>query len=152
MQLSRDLSEFVASLSANGVRYLVVGGYAVAAHGHPRFTKDLDIWIEATPDNAQRLLKALDAFGFSGLGLVAADFVEPGSVIQLGNPPQRIDLLTSMSGVQFGECYEMRLQLLVGSQPVDFIDLDNLVRNKTASGRPQDLADVAALRKTSATD
>lgn len=152
MQLSRDLSEFVASLSANGVRYLVVGGYAVAAHGHPRFTKDLDIWIEATPDNAQRVLKALDAFGFPGLGLVAADFVEPGSVIQLGNPPQRIDLLTSMSGVQFGECYEMRVQLFVGSQSVDFIDLDNLVRNKTASGRPQDLADVAALRKTSATD
>lgn len=152
MQLSRDLSEFVASLSANGVRYLVVGGYAVAAHGHPRFTKDLDIWIEATPDNAQRVLQALDAFGFSGLGLVAADFVEPGSVIQLGNPPQRIDLLTSMSGVQFGECYEMRVQLLVGSQSVDFIDLDNLVRNKTASGRLQDLADVAALRKTSATD
>lgn len=152
MQLSRDLSEFVASLSANGVRYLVVGGYAVAAHGHPRFTKDLDIWIEATPDNAQRVLKALDAFGFSGLGLVAADFVEPGSVIQLGNPPQRIDLLTSMSGVQFGECYEMRVQLLLGSQPVDFIDLDNLVRNKTASGRPQDLADVAALRKTSDSD
>ncbi|MDX2219393.1 MAG: DUF6036 family nucleotidyltransferase [Burkholderiales bacterium] len=146
------MSEFVASLSANGVRYLVVGGYAVAAHGHPRFTKDLDIWIEATPDNAQRVLKAMDAFGFSGLGLVAADFVEPGSVIQLGNPPQRIDLLTSMSGVQFGECYEMRVQLLVGSQPVDFIDLDNLVRNKTASGRPQDLADVAALRKTSDSD
>jgi hypothetical protein len=142
MALSQDFKEFVQSLNANDVRYLVVGGYAVAVHGYPRYTKDLDVWIDSTPDNAERIVQALDEFGFGSLGLKVADFLEPDQIIQLGYPPNRIDILTTIPGVTFQECYGSRLRVELDEVPVYFIDLDNLKKNKRASGRLQDLADL----------
>ena len=143
--LSQDFREFVASLNASGVRYLVVGGYAVALHGHPRYTKDIDVWLEATPDNAARVVEALEAFGFGSLGLTQSNFLAPDQVIQLGFPPNRIDLLTSLSGVEFAACYPARVQVDIDGLLVDFIDLENLKENKRAVGRSQDLADLENL-------
>ena len=142
MQLGPDLRAFLACLNAEDVRYLVVGGYAVAAHGHPRYTKDLDVWLDASPANAERLLTALTRFGFAGLGLQANDFTTPGSVVQLGYPPQRIDLMTTADGVDFETCYAARCELELDSLSIPFIDLANLRKNKQASGRPRDLADL----------
>ena len=145
MQLDRDFRELLECLGARDVRFLVVGGYAVAAHGHPRYTGDLDLWVWTSPENAHYLLQALDDFGFGALGLVAGDFTEPDRVVQLGYPPVRVDLLTSIDGVDFDECFDRRMELLLDGLPVPFIALDDLRRNKRASGRPQDLADLAAL-------
>jgi hypothetical protein len=145
MKLSHDLNEFVACCVAHDVRFLVVGGYAVAAHGHPRLTKDLDVWIWLGPGNAERLLAALDDFGFGEVGLTTEDLSAPGVVIQLGYPPNRIDLLTSIDGVEFEDCYPQRISLTLSGVPVPFIDRDSLIANKRASGRLQDLADVEAL-------
>jgi hypothetical protein len=145
MKLSRDFKEFVASLNAEGVRYLIVGGYAVAAHGHPRYTKDLDVWLEVSSDNAKRTVAALAQFGFENLGLREEDFLEPGVVVQLGHPPQRIDLMTTASGVSFDECYAARMEFEIDGVRVPFINVDHLLRNKRAVGRPQDHADIEAL-------
>jgi len=143
--LNQDFREFVGSLNASGVRYLVVGGYAVALHGHPRYTKDIDVWLEATPDNAARVIDALEAFGFASLGLTQADFLVPDQIIQLGFPPNRIDLLTSLSGVDFADSYPARVQVDIDGLPVDFIDLENLKKNKRAAARAQDIADLENL-------
>ncbi len=145
MILDPDFKEFIQSLNANGVRYLVVGGYAVAMHGHPRYTKDLDIWLELTEANAACVVKALEQFGFGTLQLEIEDFVVPDQIIQLGYPPHRIDLITSLPGVNFEVCYASRVALTVSDVNVDFIDLDNLKKNKRASGRLQDLADLENL-------
>ncbi len=145
MDLDRDFTEFIASCIAHDVRFLVVGGYAVAAHGHPRFTKDLDVWILVDPTNATRLTAALDSFGFGSLGLSPHDFLEEDTVIQLGYPPKRIDLLTSATGVDFAECWTRRVEFPIGDLSVPFISAEDLVVNKRAAARPQDLADVAAL-------
>ena len=99
--LNRDFKEFIQSLNDNLVRYLIVGGYAVAFHGHPRYTKDIDIWIDMTPENAENTVKSLEQFGFESLGLKKGDFLIPDQIIQLGYPPSRIDLITSLSGVDF---------------------------------------------------
>ncbi|MGB4870170.1 MAG: hypothetical protein WBP47_08970 [Candidatus Promineifilaceae bacterium] len=145
MILNQDFKEFVQSLNNNRVRYLIIGGYAVAFHGHPRYTKDLDIWIESNQNNAQRLLDALAEFGFGALDLDIADFLEPGQIIQLGYPPNRIDLLTSLKGVDFAACYPARVTLTLDDVELNFIDLENLKRNKRAAGRLQDLADIENL-------
>lgn len=149
MDLNRDFSEFIACCVARDVRFLIVGGYALAAHGHPRYTKDLDVWLWTDPGNARRLLDALADFGFGSLGLTEDDFTEPGAVVQLGDPPLRIDLLTSVDGVEFGTCWPSRVEIEIGGTVVPFIDVDNLVANKKASGRTQDLADVDALTRGS---
>jgi Nucleotidyl transferase of unknown function (DUF2204) len=151
MELNRDFSEFIASCAAHDVRYLIVGGYAVAAHGHPRFTKDLDVWVWVDEQNANRLVSALDDFGFGSVGLTAADFTEEGMVVQLGYPPQRIDILTQVDGVQFDSCWDRHIEIEIGGQRVPFISADDLLANKKASGRPQDLADVAAIEELSDT-
>jgi hypothetical protein len=143
--LNQDFKEFIESLNDNSVRYLVVGGYAVALHGHPRYTKDIDIWIEMTPENAQRVIEALAQFGFGSLGLRAEDFLEADQIIQLGYPPARIDLLTTVPGVEFETCYASRVQVEIDNVTINFIDLDNLKRSKRASGRLQDLADLENL-------
>ncbi|NUS43565.1 MAG: hypothetical protein HOQ24_07750 [Mycobacteriaceae bacterium] len=145
MELDRDFSEFIESCLAHDVRFLVVGGYAVAAHGHPRFTKDMDVWVWIDQGNAERLIAALRDFGFGSLGLSVADFVAEDMVVQLGHPPKRIDLLTSVDGVEFDPCWERRVNIAVGGQSVPFISMDDLIANKEASGRPQDVADVAVL-------
>jgi predicted nucleotidyltransferase len=144
--LNQDFREFIQSLNDNGVRYLVIGGYAVAFHGHPRYTRDIDIWIELSPDNAARIVTALEQFGFGSLGLKAADFLTPDQIIQLGYPPSRIDLITTACGVDFADCYAARVTVKVDGVPVGFIDLENLKRNRRASGRLQDLADLENLQ------
>ena len=146
MKLTPDLKEFIQSLSDNGVRYLIVGGYAVAFHGHPRYTKDLDIWIHLEPSNAARVVVALRQFGFGSLDLQPADFLVVDQIIQLGYPPNRIDLLTTLPGVDFDECYKGRVVVEVDGVTVNFIDLENLRKNKAASGRFQDLADLENLK------
>lgn len=144
--MNRDFREFIQSLNDNQVLYLIVGGYAVALHGHPRYTKDLDVWIAMTPANAANLVGALAQFGFGSLGLQASDFLVPDQIIQLGHPPNRIDVLTSLPGVEFASCYPSRLEVDVEGVRVNFIDLDNLKRNKQAAGRHQDLADLENLQ------
>lgn len=143
--LNQDFKEFIQSLDDNQVQYLVVGGYAVALHGYPRYTKDIDIWINLDCDNAERMISALDQFGFNSLGLKAADFLAPDMIIQLGYPPNRIDILTTLPGVEFEDCYPARIEVDVEEVKVNFIDLDNLLKNKRASGRAQDLADLENL-------
>lgn len=144
--LNRDFKEFIALLNANQVKYMVVGGYAVALHGYPRYTKDLDIWLEISPQNAEKVISALNQFGFASLGLREQDFLEKDQVIQLGNPPNRIDLQTSISGVNFKSCYKNRKILKVEGIEVNFIGINDLKKNKIASGRLQDLADLEKLK------
>lgn len=143
--LNQDFKEFVKSLNDNGVRYLVVGGYAVALHGYPRYTKDMDVWVEMTQENASRIVKALDQFGFGSLNLKESDFTVPDQIIQLGYPPRRIDILTTLPGVEFSKCYPSHTTVNVEGISVNFIDLENLKKNKKATGRHQDLADLENL-------
>lgn len=143
--LNQDFKEFVQSLNDNGVRYLVVDGYAVAIHGYPRYTKDIDIWVELARDNAERIIRALHQFGFGSLGLKEQDFLEADMIIQLGYPPRRIDLITTLAGVDFETCFSARLVVKLEDTLVNFIDLDNLRKNKRATGRAQDLADIENL-------
>ena len=146
MKLETDFREFIECLNARDVRYLVVGGYAVAAHGLPRATKDFDVWVWIDPGNADRLVAALDDFGFGQVGLTASDFDHTDSVVQLGYPPLRIDILTSIDGVEFTDAYPRRMESPVDSLPVTFIGRDDLIQNKRAAGRPQDLADAERLQ------
>ncbi|MBI4788216.1 MAG: hypothetical protein HY782_14385 [Chloroflexi bacterium] len=142
---SQDFKEFIESLNANRVRYLIVGGYAVAFHGHPRYTKDLDVWIDRTPQNAARVVNALADFGFGSLDVNADDFLTPDRIIQLGLPPARIDILTTLPGVEFKNCFPKRNRVTMDGIPVNFIDLGNLRKNKKTVGRKQDLADLEKL-------
>jgi hypothetical protein len=142
---SRDFSEFLDLLTQHDVKALIIGAFAVAFHAKPRFTKDLDIFVEATPENAERLLAAIDAFGFGTLGLTINDF-GPGGVTQLGYPPNRIDLVTSIDGVTFEEAWASRVAGKYADVDVWYIGRDALVRNKAAAARPQDLMDLATLR------
>lgn len=146
MVLTQDFREFFQSLNAHNVRYLVVGGYAVAFHGHPRYTKDIDVWIGMGQTNAEHLLDALHDFGFGSLGLKAEDFLDPDDVIQLGYPPNRIDLLSALQGVDFDACYASRIVVEIRGTSINFIDLEHLKVNKRATGRLQDLADLERLQ------
>ena len=146
MTLNQDFKEFIQSLNDNRVRYLVVGGYAVALHGYPRYTKDIDVWLWLDPENATQMMKALEQFGFGTIGLTTQDFLEPDQIIQLGYPPNRIDMLTTLPGVEFDECFPARVEVELDGVKVNFIDLENLKKNKQASGRAQDLADLENLK------
>jgi hypothetical protein len=148
MVLNPDFKEFFQLLNANEVHYLIIGGYAVAFHGYPRYTKDIDIWIWIDQENAQRVVKTLQDFGFESLGLKTEDFLEGGTIIQLGYAPNRIDLIMGAPGVVFEECYPLRIIEEVDGVPLAFIDLENLKKNKRASGRLQDLADLENLGPT----
>jgi hypothetical protein len=143
--LNQDFREFIQLLNDNQVKYLIIGGYAVAVHGHPRYTKDLDIWVEMTSENADRLMTALNQFGFGSLGLSPQDFKTPDQIIQLGYPPNRIDIITTPDGIDFETCYNSKLEIVIDDISINFIDLDNLKKNKKASGRLQDLADLENL-------
>jgi len=123
----------------------VVGGYAVAFYGHPRYTKDLDVWIWLEKENAQKIIDVLQDFGFASLQFSKEDFLNPDNIIQLGQPPNRIDILTGLSGVNFEDCYKMKNVITITDLEVNFIDLENLKKNKKASGRFQDLADLENL-------
>ena len=145
MILNPDFKEFFQLLNANDVRYIIVGAYAVAYHGYPRYTKDIDIWIWINPENAEKIVKTLRDFGFESLGLQASDFLEAETIIQLGYTPNRIDLIMGMPGVDFEECYAKRVEEEIDGVHLAFIDLENLKKAKKASGRLQDLADIENL-------
>ena len=146
MIFNQDFREFIESLNKHSVRYLLIGGYAVALHGHPRYTKDLDIWIWMDHTNAANLLNALKDFGFSALQLSAEDFLKPDRIVQLGYPPNRIDLMTSPKGVEFENCYASREKIEIEGLEVNLINLNDLKLNKKATGRHQDLADLENLK------
>lgn len=143
--LNQDFKEFIQLLNDNQVRYLVIGGYAVAIHGYPRYTKDIDIWLEMMPENAANVMQTLQQFGFGSLDFTPEDFLTPDQVIQLGYPPNRIDLITTPDGVDFVTCFDTKLEVAIDGMMVNFIDLENLKVNKKASGRLQDLADLENL-------
>ncbi|MBF0318483.1 MAG: hypothetical protein HQL01_01585 [Nitrospirae bacterium] len=143
--LHPDFREFVGLLIGKEVEYLIVGGYAVGFHGHPRYTGDLDIWIRATEENAEKMICVVDDFGFSSFGLRLEDFLTPGNIIQLGFPPVRIDILTTVDGVEFADCYQQRITTMDSGIELNIIGLECLKANKRAAGRPGDLADLANL-------
>jgi len=143
--LNQDFKEFIQSLNDNGVRYLVIGGYTVAFHGHPRYIKDIDFWIAMDAKNAADIVKAVEQFGFASPSLQASDVSVPDQIIQFGYPPNRINLITTTPGVDFEPCYAARAQTEIDGVQVNFIDLENLKRNKKAVGRHQDLADIENL-------
>jgi hypothetical protein len=142
-----DFRDMLAALVANEVRFIVVGAHALAAHGVPRVTGDLDIWVEHTPDNASRVWRALAAFGapLATLQISESDFSKPDQVVQFGLPPYRIDMMTSISGVGFEEARPGGLIGTLFEVPVVFLGREAFIRNKRASGRPRDLADVRSL-------
>ena len=145
MILNPDFKEFFQLLNKNKVRYLVIGGYAVAFHGYPRYTKDIDIWLWINTENAINVVQTLDDFGFESLGLSLEDFLESETIIQIGHPPNRIDLIMTASGVDFEECYQFKIEEEIDGVIIPFIDLDNLKKNKLATGRTQDMADIENL-------
>lgn len=145
MNLEKDLREFVALLNALDVRYLIVGAFAVAYHGYPRFTGDIDIFVERSHENARRLLDVIEQFGFGDLNISAQDFLNEDQVIQLGVAPSRIDILTFLSGVNFQDAWATRTFGELDGLTVPFISKELLKRNKEASGRSQDLADLEHL-------
>jgi len=145
MHLKKDFREFVELLNAEGVKYLVTGAYAVAFHGIPRYTKDIDFFVEPSGENAAKLLSVLRQFGFGSLNISVDDFTQPDKVIQLGVDPVRIDLLTGIEGVTFGDAYPDRCQVEVDGVLLTFLSREHLIRNKRTAGRPQDLADAARL-------
>ena len=145
MNLEKDLREFIELLNALNVRYIVVGAFAVAYHGYPRFTADIDLFIERSAENAERIMDVIQQFGFADLGLSIDDFLKEDQVIQLGVAPNRIDLLTFLSAVEFGEAWVTREQAEIAGLKVPIISKEMLKRNKAASGRSQDLADLEHL-------
>lgn len=147
MILDQDFEDFVTLLNKHDVTYMVVGGYALAFHGKPRHTGDLDIWIEATESNAQKLVDVINEFGMSSLGLTQYDFLENGVVTQIGYPPLRIDILNEIDGVSFIDAFPNKLVIDVDGLHVNYIGLDDLIKNKQATGRQRDMSDVSELNK-----
>ena len=143
--MNPDFLDILSALSAEGADYLVVGAYAVAAHGAPRATGDLDVWVRPTPENAKRVMSALRRFGAPLHGLTEQDLSAPAVVFQMGVPPRRIDVLTAIDGVAFDEAWPHRTRVKEGALEVAVLGLGDLLRNKRAAGRPKDLADVERL-------
>lgn len=140
--MSPDFVDLLRAFAAADVRFLIVGAYALAHHGRPRATGDLDLWVDATPANAANVVRALAAFGAPMADVVEADFARPGSVLQIGVPPVRIDILTELTGLQFDDAWADRESGVFGDVSVDFIGLDAFLRNKLATGRAKDLGDI----------
>jgi predicted nucleotidyltransferase len=147
LALAKDFREFLRSLNSNRVEYLLIGGYAVGIHGHIRATNDLDIWVKISPENALRISEALRQFGFTAASPDPTLFLVPNKIIRMGVPPLRIELLTSISGVEFDSCYAERESIDIEGEQVPVISLGRLRENKAASGRPKDLADLESLPK-----
>ena len=145
MRLSNDLREFLESLNSRGIDYVVVGAHSLAFHGRPRYTGDLDILVRATRENAAKLVDLLNQFGFADAGFKESDFTEPDQLIQLGRAPNRIDLLTSITGVTTDEALATKVRAELDGIPVFILGKDALIRNKRAVGRPQDIADLTTL-------
>jgi len=145
MAHNQDWREWLESLNASGVEYVVVGGIALAFHGIVRYTGDLDVLVHASAANAERVVHALHRFGFTSLKLTPADFSRPDRVVQLGYPPGRIDILTSIDGVAWSEAHDHAVLGDYAGVPVRFISKQDLIRNKRATGRPQDSVDADRL-------
>jgi hypothetical protein len=143
--LPPDFREFLQYLNANQVEYLLVGGYAVGYYGYPRATADIDVWIAISVENASRIVEALREFGFTIPDLKPELFLQKERIIRMGLPPVRIEVMTSISGVDFAECYARRLVVEMDGVPVSLIELADLKKNKKAAGRPKDLADLDQL-------
>jgi hypothetical protein len=145
--MHQDFSDLLSEFNAHRVEYLVVGAHALAAHGHVRATKDMDVWVRPTRENAERVLAALAAFGAPLHGTSLDDFAGPDFVLQIGVQPIRIDVLTSITGVSFDEAWPARLEATFDGAPVGVLSKEHLIQNKSATGRPQDLADVDFLTR-----
>lgn len=147
MRVEKDFEEFIELLNKHKVRYLIVGAYAVSFHARPRNTGDIDFLIEPTKDNANRLLRVLNDFGFGELDIKVEDICNRDSVIQLGYEPNRIDLIASINGVSFQRAYRSRVSGEFGKQTTWFISYEDLVRSKQRTGRKRDEADVELLKQ-----
>ena len=145
--MNRDFSDMLSALSGEGAEFLVVGAYALAMHGAPRATGDIDIWVRPTPANAAKVLAALRRFGAPLMGLVAHDLEVPGTVFQIGVQPSRIDIMTAIDAVGFEEAWATRVTVERDGLPIPFIDRAFYLRNKRAVGRAKDLADIEALER-----
>jgi hypothetical protein len=145
--LNKDFLDMLVSLLETGARFIVVGAHAMAAHGVPRATGDLDIWIEPAPDNVTRVWNAFKRFGapVESLGVSKTDLLDPDMVIQIGMPPRRIDILTGITGVEFQDAWETKVFHKVGSEDIPFLGREDLVANKRAMGRAKDIADLEIL-------
>jgi predicted nucleotidyltransferase len=147
VNLPPDFKEFLKLLNDHHVEYLLVGGYAVAYHGYPRATADIDVWVATHPDNARKIVAALQAFGFDLPELTPKLFQSPGQITRLGRPPVRIEIATSISGVEFPECYKARVVDNLDGVSVNVLALRDLKLNKKAAGRHKDLEDLENLPK-----
>jgi hypothetical protein len=145
MEAQDDYKELLALFNAHEVSYILVGAYALAFHGAPRYTGDLDLLVRPDEENGQRILGALEAFGFGSLGLTIEDFSVPGRIVQLGVPPVRVDIITSITGVPWEEAEADRVQGTFGNIPVSYLGRASFIRNKRALGRDKDLADAEAI-------
>ena len=143
--MNRDFRDLLAEFNAHGVEFIVVGAHALAAHGHVRATKDLDVWVRPSAENALRTMKALVAFGAPLVDLTAKDLTEPGLIFQIGVAPVRIDVVTSITGVDFEEAWKKRFQTRFADQAVAVLSREHLIQNKRSTGRTQDLADIERL-------
>jgi hypothetical protein len=146
-KIPRDFKELLELLNAHKVEYLVVGGYALAFHGAPRFTGDIDLFVKPEDANANRILSALGEFGFGSLNFSESDFTSPDNVVQLGVPPVRVDIMTSLTGVSWEKAQAGKVSGSCGETTVSFISKKDLIANKKALGRTKDLADIEALDK-----
>ena len=147
MTLAQDFEDFVILLNKHHVDYMVVGGYALAFHGKPRHTGDLDIWINSSETNAEKLILVIKEFGLSDLGLTKSDFIKEGYVTQIGYPPLRIDILNSIDGVKFEDAFPNKLFVDINGIEVKYIGLKEFIENKIATGRSQDIAELKEIKK-----
>jgi predicted nucleotidyltransferase len=147
VELPNDFKELLRSLEDNGVQYLVIGGYAVIMHGHPRFTADLDLAVSSDAINADKLVKVLEDFGFAGPTLKASLFTSPRSLVRLGVEPVKIEILNYLEGAEFDKAIQRAETRRIENTSVKLISLTDLIANKTAVGRPQDLVDVIKLKE-----
>jgi hypothetical protein len=147
MSLNADLREFIELLNSRGVEYVIVGAHSLAFHGRPRYTGDLDILVRPSPENAAKLVTLLRDFGFAETDFAKSDFTVPEQIIQLGRAPNRIDLLTSISGVSVDDAFASRIATRLEDLPVYVLGKETFIRNKRAVGRPQDIADIQSLEQ-----
>lgn len=145
MEVQQDFRDLLELFNKNNVEYIIVGAYALGFHGAPRYTGDLDVFVKPEPINARNIMRALHAFGFGSVGLTEADFGQEGRVVQLGFPPVRVDIMTSITGVSWEQARSGRVQGQFGDLPVHYIGREDLIANKRALGRKKDLADLEAI-------
>lgn len=148
MILAKDFEDFVKLLNRYDVAYMIVGGYALAFHGKPRHTGDLDIWINVSEKNANKMIEVINHFGLSSMGFSKEDFLKPGYITQIGYPPLRIDILNSIDGINFNDAItDMQKMQIDNDLSINYIGLNDFIKNKQASGRSQDIADIKEIRK-----